>query len=106
VQGRPSAVNVKGRSWTFQDSTIATKADGKIDQRGRVHIDSTSSPARLDFFLHRDSTSAGVLIRRQIYRLSDDTLTVAWVVEHSRQAYPRSFDITDGVIKLKLVKNP
>src|SRR3954469_4487607 len=106
VRGKPSATNVKGRSWTFQDSTIATAFNGKIDQRGTMRIDSTSSPARLDFFLRRDSTSAGTLIRRQIYRLSDDTLTVAWVVEHSRQAYPRSLDITDGVIKLKLVKNP
>jgi uncharacterized protein (TIGR03067 family) len=106
VQGRPSAINVKGRSWTFQDSTIATAADGKIDQRGTVRIDTTSSPARLDFFLRRDSTSAGTLIRRQIYRLADDTLTVAYVLEHSRQAYPRSLDITKGVIKLKLVRKP
>jgi uncharacterized protein (TIGR03067 family) len=106
VEGRPSAINVKGRSWTFQDSTIATAANGKIDQRGTVHIDSTSSPARMDFFLRRDPTSAGILIRRQIYRLSDDTLTVAWVVGRSREAYPGSLDITQGVIKLKLVKNP
>jgi len=106
VRGKPSAINVKGRSWTFQDSTIATAADGKIDQRGTVRIDTTSSPARMDFFLRRDPTSTGTLIRRQIYRLADDTLTVAYVVEHSRQAYPRSFDVTEGVVKLKLVKNP
>jgi uncharacterized protein (TIGR03067 family) len=105
VEGKPSAINVTGRTWTFRDSTITTAAKGKVDQRGTVSIDSTSRPARLDFFLHRGST-AGTLVRRQIYRLSGDTLTVSYVVEHARQAYPSSFDVTKGVVKLKLVKNP
>ena len=43
-------------------------------------------------------------MRRQIYRLADDTLTVAYALENSRQSYPRSLDVTDGVVKLKLVK--
>jgi len=87
-----------------RDSTIATADNGKIDQRGTVSIDSTSSPARLDFFLHRDST-AGTLVRRQIYQLSEDSLTVAYALQNSSKAYPRSLDVTKGVVKLKLVKN-
>jgi hypothetical protein len=69
-----------------------------------VSIDSTSSPARLDFHLRRGS-GTGTLVRRQIYRLADDTLTVSYALENSRQAYPRSLDITDGVVKLKLVRS-
>jgi len=104
VEGKPSALDATGRTWTFQDSTIATADNGKIDQRGTVTIDSTSSPARLDFFLHRDST-AGTLVRRQIYQLSEDSLTVAYALQNSSKAYPRSLDVTKGVVKLKLVKN-
>jgi uncharacterized protein (TIGR03067 family) len=103
VDGRPSAINVKGRTWTFQDSTLATAADGKVDQQGTVSIDSTTSPARLDFHLRRGA-GTGTLVRRQIYRLADDTLTVAWALENSRQAYPRSLDVTNGVVRLKLVR--
>jgi uncharacterized protein (TIGR03067 family) len=103
VEGRPSAINVKGRTWTFQDSTITTAADGKVDQEGTVSLDSTSSPARMDFFLKRDSGKVNV-VRRQIYQLADDTLTVAYAFENSRESYPRSLDVTKGVVKLKLVR--
>jgi uncharacterized protein (TIGR03067 family) len=103
MEGKPSAFDVKGRTWTFQDSTIATANNGKIDQRGTLSIDSTSSPTRLDFFLHQTSRG-GTVVRRQIYRLTGDTLTVAYALQNSTQAYPRSLDITDGVVKLKLVK--
>jgi uncharacterized protein (TIGR03067 family) len=104
VNGRPSAIDARGRTWTFHDSTLATAADGKVDQQGTVSIDSTSSPARLDFHLRRGA-GAGTLLRRQIYRLADDTLTVAWGLKNSRQSYPRSLDVTDGVVKLKLVRS-
>ena len=103
VSGKPSAIDASGRTWTFQDTTLATAQNGKIDQRGTVSIDSTSSPPRLDFHLQRGS-GTGTLVRRQIYRLADDTLTVAYALENSRQSYPRSLDVTDGVVKLKLVK--
>jgi len=102
VEGRPSAIDATGRTWTFQDSTLATAADGKVDQQGSVSIDSTSSPARLDFTLRRGSAT---ILRRQIYRLADDTLTVAYAVKNSREAFPRSLDVTDGVVKIKLVRS-
>jgi uncharacterized protein (TIGR03067 family) len=102
VEGRPSAIDATGRTWTFRDSTLATAEDGKVDQQGTVRIDSTSSPARLDFQLRRGT---GTIVRRQIYRLADDTLTVAYALENSRESYPRSLDVTKGVVKLKLVRS-
>jgi uncharacterized protein (TIGR03067 family) len=103
VNGKPSALTGAGRTWTFQDSTLTTAAEGKIDQRGKVEIDSASSPHRLDFFLQRGA-GTGTLVRRQIYQLANDTLTVAYALQNSAQAHPRSFDVTKGVVKLKLVK--
>ncbi len=102
-ESRPRSMR-RDRPGPSRDSTIATADNRKIDLRGTVSIDSTSSPARLDFFLHRDST-AGTLVRRQIYQLAEDTLTVAYALQSSSKAYPRSLDVTKEVVKLKLVKN-
>ena len=64
-------------------------------------IDSTSSAAHPDFFLHQDTT-AGIVDRPQLSRLSYDTLPSAYAPQYSAQTYPP--DVADRVVTVWVVK--